>query len=308
MRPSRFSYDSTDGTVLQAYKWEAANPRAVLQIAHGAIEHALRYADFAGALVKAGFTVYAADHRGHGATAGTPLQVAYFSDKDGGFMLAVKDIALLINRIQEEKKGLPVFIFGHSMGSSLVRVLAAHDGKALAGVILTGTGRISAPLAALVRFLARCIMAVFGRRHVSPLLHSIVFDTLNRPFKGETGSEFISSNETVVKAYADDPFCGNTGTAEFIYELLGGTRKASKKQTICGFPKNIPLFIGAGEFDSIGGKNLKGLKNDVAALCKAGVHDITLKVYPGMRHEILNEKQKQHVYDDIIEWLNGHIA
>ncbi len=105
--------------------------------------------------------VYAADHRGHGATAGTPSQVAYFSDEDGGFMLAVKDMALLVKPYTRGNEGLPVFIFGHSMGSSLVRVLAAHDGKTLAGVILTGTGRISAACRP-GSVLARCIMAVFG--------------------------------------------------------------------------------------------------------------------------------------------------
>ena len=122
MKPFRFSYNSTDGTQLQAYKWEAQNPKAAVQIAHGAIEHALRYDDFAGALVSAGFSVYAADHRGHGATAGSPKNVAYFSDSKNGFKHVANDMALLTKRIRGENEGLPVFLLGHSMGSLLSRV------------------------------------------------------------------------------------------------------------------------------------------------------------------------------------------
>ena len=307
MKPLEFCYNSADGTKLKAYKWAAEQPKAVVQIAHGAVEHAMRYADFAKTLAQAGYSVYAADIRGHGATAGAPEKVAYFSDKNGGFMQAVDDMAVLSALLRGENPGLPVFLLGHSMGSLLSRVYAAKHGDGLSGVILTGTGRVSPPLIVIVRILARCVMVLFGRRHVSPFLHSLVFGTLNRPFGGETGSEFICSDEAVIQAYADDPYCGNTVTAEFAYELLSGTRAAAKKSTIDGYPKEVPLLIASGELDSMGGAKLAAVKKDVQAYRRTGVRDLEFKVYPGMRHEILNEREKRLVYADIIAWLDARL-
>jgi alpha-beta hydrolase superfamily lysophospholipase len=300
MKPHELSFQSADGTVIYGYKWDAEVPKAVVQIAHGAIEHAMRYDDFANALCKQGFVVYADDHRGHGHTAGEVGNVAYFGDNDGGFSTAVDDLHILTQRIREENPGLPVFLLGHSMGSLMARVYASRYGKELSGLVLTGTGRVSPPLIALVRSMARVSMKLRGRRHRSPFLHNLVFGTLNRPFKGETGSEFICSDEEVVRAYAADPFCGNLATAEFVYELLGGTGMAAAKQTFERYPKDLPLFIGSGEFDSMGGVGLKAVKQDVEDFKKTGVTDFEFKIYEGMRHEILNEKEKHRVYEDII--------
>ena len=127
---------------------------------------------------------------------------------------------------------------------------------------------------------------------------------LNRPFKGETGSEFISSDQAVIDKYAADELCGNTVTPEFVSELLWGTRNASKKSTFEAIPKELPVFIGAGEFDTMGGKDLCEVKKDARDFEKQD--DFTFKIYKDMRHEILNEKMKQQVYEDIISWLDSH--
>lgn len=298
-----FTLKSSDGTIIYAYKWPSENPKAVVQIAHGAVEHALRYDDFAKWLAEKGFTVYASDHRGHGKTAGSPENVAYFSDSDGGFDLVVSDMHMLTERIKEENKGLPVFLLGHSMGSLLSRLYAARFGNELKGLVLTGTGRADPGLIAFVRCLTKLNMKMFGRKHKTPFLDSVVFGTLNSPFKAEGKSAFICSDESVVSAYRADDYCGNVATGEFIYELMGGTRNAFRKETFESCPKDLPIFIGAGEFDSMGGKNLKGVKADVEDYKKAGIKDLEFHVYEGMRHEILNEKQKQKVYYDITEWL-----
>lgn len=307
MKPQEFSFRSADGTLIHCYQWQADNPKAVVQIAHGAIEHAMRYDDFAQTLNQNGYSVYADDHRGHGKTAGDVNNVAYFGEVDGGFGCVVDDMHLLTRRIREENTALPVFLLGHSMGSLMARVYAARYGTGINGLLLTGTGRVSPALIALVRGMARVSMKLRGRRHRSPFLHTLVFGTLNKPFKGTTGSEFICSDEAVVKAYADDPYCGNTATAAFIYELLGGTRAASHKKTYALYPKTLPLFIGMGEFDTVGGKGLKAVKQDVADFKKHGVVDLEFSVYDGMRHEILNEKDKKRVYADIIAWLDRHL-
>ena len=299
-----FAFESSDGARLHAYKWQAANPKAVLQIAHGAAEHALRYDPFANELVSRGYSVYACDHRGHGKTAGSPENTAYFSDHDGGFDLAVSDLRILTERIKKENPGLPVFLLGHSMGSLLARVYASRYGNGIDGLLLTGTGRASPPLLWLVKNAARLMMALFGRKQRSRLLHSLVFDTLNAPFKNEGKSAFICADRAVVEAYSADEYCGNLSSAEFVYELMKGTRAAFRKEAFNGVPKDLPVFIGSGEFDTMGGKGLKGVKADFADYKKAGLTDVEFHIYPGMRHEILNEKDRKRVYSDIVGWLD----
>jgi alpha-beta hydrolase superfamily lysophospholipase len=307
MKSSEFSCQSADGTAIHVYKWAADKPKAVVQIAHGAIEHAKRYSHFASALAARGFTVYAGDHRGHGKTAGTIDNTAYFSDGKGGFSLAVDDMYTLTQRIREENPGIKVFLLGHSMGSLMARIYAARYGEAIDGLVLTGTGHVNPALVGIVRGLAKLMMLTLGRRHRSPLLQTLVFGTLNRPFGGETGSEFICSDPDVVKAYAADAFCGNAVSAEFVEQLLWGTRQAARKKTFAAYPKDLPLFVGAGQYDTMGGKNLSAVKKDVADFKSAGAADVTFQIYDGMRHEILNETEKQTVYDDIIGWIERHV-
>ncbi len=307
MTPKEFPFSSSDGTDIYAYGWVPDAPVAALQVAHGAVEHALRYDAFARYLASSGFAVYANDHRGHGRSAGDPANVAYLPDKKGGFMQAVDDMHTLTAKIKDAHPGLPLFLLGHSMGSLMARVYAARYGRELAGLLLTGTGRVSPALIALVRGMAKAINALCGRAHKSPLSHALVFGTLNRPFKDSSGVAFICTDAAVVQAYEADPYCGNTSTAAFIDELLLGTRAAFKKETFENTPKDLPLFIGAGEFDSMGGPGLKQVKKDVADYQKAGVADLEFRIYEGMRHEILNETHKQRVYDDMLTWLNKRI-
>lgn len=307
MKPIEFTYQAADGTTIYVYKWTAENPKAVVQISHGAIEHAMRYDHFANALVQNGFTVYADDHRGHGKTAQDIKSIPYFSDDKGGFSMVVDDVYKLTEIIQNENEGLPLFLLGHSMGSLIMRVYAARYGKTAQGMVLTGTGRVAPLLVGIVRAMAKCHGLLRGRKGKSKFLHALLFGTLNRPFAGETGSEFICTDADVVAAYAADGMCGNITTAEFAYELLWGVRQAAKKKTFAAFPKDLPLLVASGEFDTMGGSKLAAVKKDVADFEKAGVNDLTFKTYDGMRHEILNEKEKQMVYDDIIAWMNERI-
>ena len=307
MKTRVFSYEASDGTVIHSYQWAVDAPKAVVQIVHGAVEHAMRYDDFARTLADHGYSVYASDIRGHGRTAGDPGGVAHFSDRKGGFALAVEEAHTLTNMIKEENPGLKVFLLGHSMGSLITRVYASRYGSKIDGVMLTGTGRVNPVLIAIVRFLAKCHAVMFGRRSKSPFLHSLVFGTLNQPFNKESESAFICSDETVVAKYLADEYCGNTCSAGFVDDLLWGTRTAAKRETFSRYPKGLPLFMGSGEFDTMGGTRLKAVKQDAADYKKAGVEDMTFKIYPGMRHEILNEKQKDVVYKDIMDWLDERV-
>ncbi len=299
------SFKSSDGTVNFAYKWEAEHPRAVLQIAHGAVEHAKRYDNFAKTLAAEGISVYANDIRGQGKTEGRVENIGYLSDSKGGFLLAVEELHKLTQIIKEENPGLPVFLLGHSMGSLMARVYASRYGKDIAGLILSGTGRVNPVLIVIVRILAKMQMVLFGRRKKSKLMHSLIFGTLNRPFEGDKGCEFISADQAVIDKYVADEMCGNTITAEFAFEMLGGTKLAAKKKTFAAIPMKLPVFIASGEFDTMGGGKLAAVKKDARDF---STHDdVTFKIYKGMRHEILNEKDKQTVYNDILSWMDEHI-
>ncbi|MBT3318202.1 MAG: alpha/beta hydrolase [Clostridia bacterium] len=300
-----FSFESQDGKQIFVYKWEAKKPVAAVQIAHGAVEHALRYDDFANALAKQGFVVYANDHRGHGKTAGEADNVGYFSDQKGGINLAIDDMLALTKIIKKENPYMPVFLFGHSMGSHMSRLYAAKYGGEIDGLLLTGTGRVNNVLISIVRAFAKVQMVLLGRKHKSPLLNTLVFGTLNQPFKGDKGCEFISTDQAVIDAYEKDEYCGNTITPEFVYELFWCIKQATKKETFAATPNDIPIFIGAGEFDTMGGNKLSAVNKDVADFSKN--NEVTFKRYENMRHEILNEKDKQVVYTDIIEWLKAQI-
>lgn len=305
---NEFTYTAKDGAQISAYRWDAAKPKAIVLIVHGAVEHAGRYGDFAAALSKNDFTVYAPDLRGHGKTAGSPENVPYFSDGNNGYDLVLEDIHTLFELIRKENKGIPVFLLGHSMGSFLARVYVSRHGEELAGLLLTGTGRDNPLLISIGILLARFQMSIFGRRHRSPFLDSLVFGKQDKPFKSEGRSSFICSDRAVIEAYRADEYCGNISTPEFVFELLSVLRAGFKKKTFKGCPKGLPIFIGSGEFDSLGGKGLKGVKKDFDEYRKAGVKDVEFNIYKGMRHEILNEKGKQSVYDDVIKWINSKLS
>lgn len=308
VKTEEFSFISSDGVQIAAYKWAAQQPRALLQIAHGSVEYAMRYDAFARSLCERGISVYAEDHLGHGKTAKSDGDVGHISDNKGAFLKIVEDMHTLEARMRGENPALPVFLLGHSMGSFLARIYAAKYGAGLGGVVLTGTGGRSAAYLTLMIALAGGVMALRGKAHRPGLLNKLYKKELNGPFEGNTGNEFISSDPAVVEAYTADPRCGNALSAEFFREMLWGTREASAKRVVAGFPKQLPLFIGAGEFDTVGGSALKEVKRDVAAYGKAGVADLTFQIYPGMRHEILNEKGRRQVWDDIMGWLETYIS
>jgi alpha-beta hydrolase superfamily lysophospholipase len=303
-----FSFVSSDGVPVAAYKWEAQKPKALLQIVHGSVEHAMRYDAFARSLCEHGITVYAEDHLGHGKTAESDDYVGHISDSKGAFLKIVEDMHTLDQRMREENPGLPVFMYGHSMGSVLVRLYTAKYGETLKGVLLTGVcGRGAAFLTMLIAT-ARCAMILRGSRCRSAMLNNMYNDTLSGPFGKERAHEFICSDPAVVEVYNADPRCGNALSAEFFHEMLWGMRESASKKVIGGFPKDLPLFIAEGEFDTTGGgEGLKDARRHVGLFEKAGVSDLTFKIYPGMRHEVLNEKGKQQVWDDLTGWIEKHI-
>ncbi len=311
MRSETCTLEASDGLPIFVYKWlpgDGNTPRAVLQIAHGSVEHAGRYEHFAAFLVGHGFAVCANDHRGHGRTAGSVENLSYFSDRDDGWDLVVEEMHRLTLHIKAAHPGRPVFLLGHSMGSLLAREYNVRYGGEIDGVLLSGTAGGPALLVKTAKLLARCMMRIPGRRRPSPFLHGLLYGGLNRKIKDtKTDFDFLSRDETEVRKYIDDPFCGHTITPEYAYQLASGMDRLYKPESFSRVPDDLPVLFFSGENDPVGGKKGKDVETAYRNYLKAGVKDVTLKLYPGARHELINEINREEVYNDVLDWMNARV-
>lgn len=303
-----YTYSAPDGIEIYVYKWlPAGEPKAAFQLVHGSIEHASRYTHFAERLASEGYAVYAPDLRGHGKTGAESGQPELFSKQSNGWQLTLDDLRKLTEQIQAEHPGLPVFVFGHSMGSFLVRDYITQNGNAFSGAILSGTGS-AAPALTYVGLILAKLFKLTGRNKRSPFLHNLAYGTLNDKIENpRTDYDFLSRDPALVDAYIADPWCGQTITAEYGHELISGLLRINNPQAYQQAPKDLPLYLFSGEKDPVGGEDASYV-NEVADLYRqAGVNDVSVKIYPGARHETLNETNKEDVIDDVIAWLNARV-
>ena len=308
-----FYFTAKDGVVVRCYKWGTGHgerAKGVVQIVHGSLEHALRYEHVAGFLAANGFWVYACDIRGHGRSAPTIAELNRFSHRPNGWRLALADLSRLTDRIRSDLPEMPLFLLGHSMGSFLTRKLAAERGNDYAGLLLSGTGGGNPLLIRLGLFIAGAGVLVGLRNKKNPLLHAMLYGRMNKAVENpETSSDFISRDPGVVKAYIDDPYSGGMSTTEYIREILRGILLAAKRSAYKETPAGLPILIFSGEVDFAAGP--KGDSAEIRAVRdnykKAGVSDVTLTIYPGNRHETLNELNKDRVMADILAWMEARI-
>ena len=306
MRADSFHFKAEDTQDLFVYRWqpdEGRAPKAIVHIAHGMAEHAARYARFAEVLTAAGYVVYANDHRGHGRTA-KPDELGHLGGP-GAFGRCVQDIQQLIVHEKAQHPGLPVFLFAHSMGSFFAQELIIDSGSALAGVVLSGSNGKPNLLASAGRAVARAERARLGARGKSKLLTTLSFEAFNKQFKpNRTEFDWLSRDDAEVDKYVADPHCGYLVTTQTWIEILDGTAEMSKPERQAKIPKDLPVYIFAGDRDPVsdGAKNLGQL---VSAYTRAGLRDVSHRFYPGGRHEMLNEKNRDVVMRDIVAWLDS---
>jgi len=308
MQHSTTMVPSADASPLHTNVWlPEGRPRAVVQIAHGMAEHSDRYERFAEALTDAGYAVYAHDHRGHKGTAGDHSDEGYFADKDG-WATAVADMRAVTDRARAEQAGLPVFLIGHSMGSFLSRSYIAEPAPDLAGVVLSGTAGDPGPIALAGIAVSTIQGKLRGRRHRSGIMNTLSFGQYNAAFKpNRTEFDWLSRDPAEVDKYVEDEWCGNVFTAGFYADLLGGLRQINSDGLVARVPKDLPILVLSGDEDPVGAGG-KGPTAVAAQYEQAGVEDVTLKLYPGGRHEMLNETNRDEVTADIIAWLDARLA
>ncbi|HEX7478018.1 MAG TPA: alpha/beta hydrolase [Polyangiales bacterium] len=297
-----------DGTELAVYAWATTvQPKAVVQIAHGMSEHATRYDHVARALVDAGYAVYADDHRGHGLTAKSPDDLGFFAD-EGGWAKVVDDLYRVNRHIAQAHPGVPIVLLGHSMGSFLAQDYLCTHGDTLAAAVLSGTNSGGAGLARLALAIARLERWRIGPRGRSKLLDILTKGDFNRRFKpNRTTADWLSRDPAEVDKYMADPLCGFMFTVQGWIDLLGGVVRIDEPLNQARVPKQLPIYVFSGAEDPVGGAG-KGVVTMVKAYQRAGLSRVSSKLYPGGRHEMVNETNKAEVIADLIAWLDAKVG
>ena len=307
---TEFTFLSTDGkTQLHGMRWEpdGGSVRAVLQICHGVAEHIARYDAFARYLNGLGIAVVGHDHLGHGLSlpeGGTPV---YFG-AGNTWNTVVDDIYVLHQRIRLWYPDVPLCIMGHSMGSFLTRTyLIRYPGTVKAAVIM-GTGWQPKAVIAGGMAVAKAVGAVVGENGTSDLVTNLAFGAYNKLFApNRTSCDWLSADEDNVDTYMADPLCGADATVGLFRQMLLGIRFNQKLSNLRQMDPRIPVLFVAGEKDPVGDCG-NGVRRTYQEFRRAGVQDCTLKLYPGLRHEILNEKaQQQQIFEDIGQWLTSKL-
>ncbi len=278
-------------------------PRGIVQIAHGISEHIGRYEEFMEFLASNGFIAVGNDHLGHGKTVTDPADKGFFSEKDG-WTHAVDDMDKLHDIMCEEYPGLPYINFGHSMGSFLTRtyLIRYPDKPDLA--ILCGTGhQAKAAVRAGLAF-ASATVNVQGARKTGEMLNSVAFGSYNKGYDNvRTPYDWISSDPEAVDTYIADPDCGGIATVGLFRDMMSGIDFITERDNIAKMNKELPVLFISGWADPVG-ENGKGVKRAYKAFCEAGMKYVHIKLYPGDRHELLHEKNKDEVMNDILDWIN----
>lgn len=294
-----------DGLPLFVRTWQPdGEAKGIVQMAHGMAEHSARYERFAQALTDAGYAAWMHDHRGHGETSTEQEDRGYYAD-DHGWDTVVEDMHTVTRAIAEAHPGLPLFFFGHSMGSLLGRDYITRYGQDLVGAVLSGTAANPGLLGKVGQGLASVEARLRGRRHTSKLMDAMTFGAYNKPFKAEGEFGWLSRDRAEVRKYIDDPRCGEVFTSGFFADLLGGVNRL--QGLAARVPHDLPLLVISGEQDPVGGKDGAGVRAAAEAFRAGGVEDVTLELFPGARHELLNETNRDEVTDLVIGWLDDHL-
>jgi len=300
-------WKASDGKELLGYLWtpEQAFPlRGVVQIVHGMAETALRYQRFAGKLTENGYVVYAFDQRGHGKTAGSLDQVGVFADH--GMERLVEDQHEIGGLIRREYPQLPVLMFAHSMGSFVGQGYIQNYSD-LAGIVLSGSNGKQGLLLSMGRFLAQREVKKTGRAKASPKLTQLSFGSFNKAFKpNRTNFDWLSRDNDEVDKYIADPYCGGVFSAGFFADLTQFLLAIQNPENVKKVSVRLPILLISGAKDPVSNEG-KGVRILEKTYRTHGVSDLTCRLYPEARHELLNETNRNEVMDDVVGWLDQRV-
>lgn len=306
MLKNEFTFPSGDGkTRVHTIEWlPKGEARGVLQIAHGVSEYAGRYDPLAEFLTERGWAVAANDHIGHGQSMTPGAPTAHFTSAAA----VVDDMYTLRNLEGEKFSGRPYFLLGHSMGSYLARSYLIRYPGTLTGVILMGTGQMRPLDIAYCSLIARRDARKYGWERTSPAVNRLSFNKYNKIFRPtRTDYDWLSADPGNVDRYIADPLCGADASLALCRETLRLMRDVQKPGNLRRMNLSTPVLFLSGSMDPVGGCGRETTRA-FNSFRRAGVRDTQMKLYPGARHEILNDTCRQSVLKDILSWCEAHIA
>lgn len=301
------TYTTKDGVQLVTYFWECEQPKGVVHIVHGMSEHAARYNEFALYLNQHGYLVYASDLRGHGKTAGAIDKVGIFAMQDG-WNKVVGDVINLSKEIEKKHPQLPLFLLGHSMGSFISRSVAILSPQEIDGYIFSATAGHPGLLGRVGVKLSNLNLKMMGKKNRTKMMTQLAFGDFNKKYKDKrTEKDWLTKDNDIVDQYISDPYCMQTFTSQFFNDLLSGILSINEMNNIREMEKNKPILLFAGDMDPVGDYG-RGPKEVYEKLKKSKIEDVTLKIFETGRHEMLNETNREEVYELVVRWLNNRIV
>lgn len=311
MVTSNFTFLSKDKkTKVHAVKWTPDNGEyhAILQITHGMVEYIERYAHFAEFLTEKGYMVVGHDHIGHGASVSDEKDWGYFCEENPSDVL-IADMHTLRTTIQKDNPHLPYFMMGHSMGSFMLRKYLAFHNDNLRGAIIMGTGYTPENMMKLALGITGIFGKIFGTRHRSKFINSLTFGPAYKAFDmtgNNPENSWLTKDAEIVKAYHEDPRSSFAFTVNGYKGLFEAVLFSCNPENVKKVPAKLPIFIVSGKEDPVGDMG-EGVMKVYHMFEDAGSLDVTYQLYENDRHEIINEVDRQNVFNDLLSWMNVRI-
>ncbi len=299
-----FTFASSDGkNHIAAHLWtpEEGAVRAIVQLVPDVLDYSTRYTALAEALTGAGYALAANDHLGHGQTARHSDDLGFFASEDGADTV-ITDVHKMTLALRARFRGTPVILLGQGVGSLIARLYACSYARDIEGLICFAA--TTYPFPRLLRLLAGRQLAKGDEREKSALLDRLVFGRYNRRVdrRDPQGLDWRSRDDETVARTVLDPFCNFRLTVSAYADLFLMAERAAAPAFLKGFPKSLPTLLVSGEDDPAGsfGKHPAAVASQLRA---AGAHDVTLRLYPGVRHELTSDPDRARIFGDLLEWL-----
>lgn len=297
-----YYYSKNGKTKIRALKWiPEAEINAVLQISHGMLEHMERYDEFARYMNDNGVLVVGNDHLGHGSSVNSEEGRGFFGD--GGYDVLIEDMHSLMTRTKKEYPDVPYYLLGHSMGSFLTRYFITVYGKEIDGAIIMGTAQQSKGLVKFGLVLTSLMAKFKGWNYRSKLINHLVLGSNNNKFKpARTKSDWLTRDEEIVDEYLADERIDFIFTLNGFYNLFRIMTEMNETERLNNIPRELSVLFISGNDDPVGDFG-KGIKKAYDIFKGLKIKNVSIKLYEDDRHEILNELDREQVYEDILSWM-----
>lgn len=300
-------FPSSDGThtvFANVYEPTAHEPVAVVQVSHGMIDYVDRYEGFADYLTAHGIVLAGNNHLGHGKTSGTDEDLGFFAE-EGGVDFVLADLHQMNLEIRKRFPGLPIVLFGHSMGSFLARLFVTTYKEDVCSVIIHGTGGSNKALG-FGKLLGRTIRLFSGSRRRSKLLANLAFAGYNSHYPDEGERAWLTRDQESLRPYENDKYANFIFTVSAYLDLFDMVGRCNSDEWYQDYPKELPTLIISGDDDPVGAYG-KGPREVFDRLEKAGAKAVGLKLYEGARHELFNETNREEVFAELLSFIERTI-